>query len=68
MSKKPIPTPNLIAETFIATIKILLIIVALNNILWAIFFFKPSASPHIGDTHMEITQNGNHDIKQNIES
>lgn len=64
MSKDLKSTPNLIAETFMSTLKIFVVIVILNNIIWAIFSFKPT--PRIGDTRVEITQNGNHDIKQDI--
>ena len=60
------PTPNLIAETFMSTLKIFVIIVILNNIIWAIFSFRPTPTPRVGDTHVEITQNGNRDIKQDI--
>ena len=66
MSNKPIPTPNLLAEFMTSVLKVFLIIVVLNNIIWAIFFFKPLASPRVGDTHVEITQTGNRDIKQDI--
>ena len=67
MSNKLVSTPNLIAETFMSTLKIFVVIVILNNIIWATFFFKPT-TPRIGDTHVEITQNGNHDIEQNIKN
>ena len=69
MSKKQTMVPNLIAETFMSTLKIfmiiLVVIVVVNNLVWSMYVFKPS-TPRIGDTHVEITQNGNHDIKQNI--
>ena len=69
MSKKQIATPNLIAETFMSTLKIfmiiLVVIIVINNMVWSIYVFKPT-QPRIGDTHVEITQNGNHDIKQDI--
>lgn len=69
MSKKQVPTPNLFSEMFMSVFKIfawiLLIVVVLNNIVWVVYASK-SVPPRIGDTRVEITQNGNHDIKQNI--
>lgn len=65
MSKKHIPTPNLIAEALLSICGKFLIFLVLNNILWAVLYFRPTA-PRVGDTRVEITQNGNHDIKQEI--
>jgi hypothetical protein len=67
MSKNNTSTPSLLVETFMSVLKCFIIIVVLNNIIWAVFFFKPSSS-RIGDTHVEVTQNGNRDIKQDINS
>ena len=65
MKSKPASTPNLIAETFISAFKIFLIIFLATNLVWAIIYFSPSA-PRVGDTHVEITQSGNHDVVKNI--
>lgn len=70
MSKKcSTPNPNLATETFIATVKIftviLLVVIVFNNLAWIYSVSKPS---HVGDSRIEINQNGNHDIKQKIES
>lgn len=67
MSKETNSTPSLLAETFMSVLKFFVIVVILNNIVWTIFFFKPT-TPRVGDTHVEITQSGNHDIKQNIKN
>lgn len=70
MSKKQNSTPGfLFSQMFMSMFKtfsvILLIIIILNNIIWVFYVSKP-VQPRIGDTHVEITQSGNHDIKQNI--
>lgn len=66
MSKKHItPMPNLVAEAVLSTCKIFIFFMILNNLFWGIIHFKPT-TPRVGDTHVEITQTGNHDIKQNI--
>lgn len=67
MSRNFNSTPSLLAETFMSVLKFFVIVVILNNIVWTIFYLKPS-SPRVGDTHVEITQNGNRDIKQDIKS
>ena len=61
MSKKNTPVPSLIAETFMSVFKVFLIFVILNNIIWAIFYFR-TPSTTTGDSHIEINQNGNRDI------
>jgi uncharacterized membrane protein SpoIIM required for sporulation len=70
MSKKQYSTPNfLLSEMFMSMFKIfsviLLVIIVLNNVVWVFYVSKP-ASTRTGDTHVEITQSGNHDIKQEI--
>ena len=62
---KHTPAPNLIAETFMATFKIFLVIYLATIAFIAIIYFKPS-SPRVGDTHVQITQNGNENIHQKI--
>ena len=63
------PAPKLIAETFMSTVKIftiiLIVIIVLNNLVWAFYAFKPIPQ-RIGDAHIEINQSGNRDIKQEI--
>lgn len=67
MNKKS--TPNLFSEMFMSMLKsftiILVIIVILNNAIW-VCSISSHPTPRVGDTHVEITQTGNHDIKQNI--
>ena len=67
MTKKS--TPGLFSEMFMSMFKcfsvILLVIIILNNVVWAICMSK-SLPSRTGDTRVEITQNGNHDIKQTI--
>lgn len=66
MTHKNIPTPNLIAETFMSAFKIFFWIFLVTNIVWAVIYFKPS-NPRVGDTHVEINQSGDRDVvKQNI--
>ena len=66
MKNKSIPTPNLIAETFMSAFKIFFWIFLATNIIWAVIYFKPS-NPRIGDTKVEITQSGNRDtVTQHI--
>lgn len=70
MKYKNVPTPNLIAETFVSTFKISLLIVlaifVITNVVWGIIYFKPTV-PRVGNTNVQITQNGDKDIlKQTI--
>ena len=69
MTIKPVPVPNLLSEMFMSMLKvfcfIIVIIIVLNNVLWVYYVSKPT-TPRIGDTHVEITQTGNKNIKQNI--
>lgn len=69
MAKKQTSTPNLISEMFMSMLKsfsvILIIIVVLNNLIWVFYAFRP-VSTRSGNTHVEINQTGNRDIKQNI--
>lgn len=69
MTTKPIPTPNLLSEMFMSMLKTFLVIVVVLIFLIAtilsIFVFKPN-TPRMGDNHVQITQTGNHDIKQTI--
>lgn len=70
MKYKNYPTPSLIAEVFMSTFKISLIIVLaifiITNVVWGIIYFKPS-TPRVGNTHVEITQSGDKDVvKQTI--
>jgi hypothetical protein len=58
-------TPNMVAEVFMSTFKIFswitLFLIVVTNIVWAVIYFKPSP-PRTGDTHVEITQNGDRDV------
>lgn len=69
MTKRTNSTPNLISEMFMSMLKsfsiILIIIVVLNNLIWGFYALKPLPSK-AGNTHVEINQTGNRDIKQNI--
>lgn len=66
MTKKhSTPMPSLVAEAVLSTCKIFLVFMILNNLFWGIIHFKPTA-PRMGDNRIEITQTGNHDIRQNI--
>ena len=64
---KNTPTPNIVAETFVSVCKYFLIVLVLNNLIWAVIHFRPVTS-RLGDTHVEITQTGNEDISQKINS
>ena len=60
------PAPNLIIETVMLCIKVFLIIFIVTNFVWGVIYFKPS-TPRTGNTHVEITQNGNSDVvKQSL--
>ena len=64
MTIKPVPVPNLLSEMFMSMLKvfciIIVVIIVLNNVLWVYYVSKPS---RVGDTHVEITQNKDSDIK-----
>lgn len=60
MSKKSIPTPNLIAETVMLCFKIFLAIIIFTNLVWAVIYFKPQGS------RVQINQSGPHDIVHKV--
>lgn len=66
MSKDAV-IPNLVAETFITTFKIFMVIFVLTNIVWAVVYFRQPSS-RVGDNKIEITQTGNRDISQEIKN
>lgn len=59
--------PNIVAETFITTFKIFMVIFVLTNIVWAAVYFR-QPTPRVGDNKIEITQTGNRDIHQEIKN
>ena len=56
--------PNLVAETFITTTKVFLLIILAINIAWVAIYFGQPKSTRVGDNKVEITQTGNRNISQ----
>ena len=61
--KRNTPAPNLIAETFMATFKIFLIIYLATLAVLAFLYFR---APRNGDARVQITQTDNQNISQKI--
>lgn len=64
---KQVPIPKVVVDAVATTLKCVVALVILNNIVWAtLYFSKPKCSTT--GNRVQITQSGNRDIRQDIKN